>query len=65
VEEPAVFYIWGDKEVEFHRCNVCGCMTHYVTTEKCDVDVVAINMRMAEEEILQDIPLRLIDGKRY
>ena len=40
-------------------------MTHYVTTEKCDVDVVAINMRMAEEEILQDIPLRLIDGKRY
>ena len=39
-----MFYIWCGKEVEFHRCNVCGCMTHYVTTEKCDVDVVAVNM---------------------
>ncbi|KIF49290.1 GFA family protein [Vibrio owensii] len=65
LKEPSVFYIWGDKEVEFHRCNLCGCLTHYVTTEKCDADIVAINMRMAEEEVLKDIPLRLIDGKRY
>ncbi|EEX30871.1 hypothetical protein VIC_003813 [Vibrio coralliilyticus ATCC BAA-450] len=40
-------------------------MTHYVTTPKCDEQVTAINMRMAESVILKDIPIRKIDGSSY
>lgn len=64
-EDPSIYYIWGDKCVEFHRCNLCGCMTHYVTTPKCDEQVTAINMRMAEGVILKDILIRKIDGSSY
>ncbi|MEZ9315023.1 GFA family protein [Vibrio lentus] len=59
------FYCWGDKEVEFHRCNLCGCLTHYVTTEKCSEDIVAVNMRMAENELLSSIPVRKKNGASY
>ncbi|KJY91443.1 aldehyde-activating protein [Vibrio neptunius] len=65
VENPTAFYIWGDKCVEFHRCEHCGCLTHYVTTPKCDEQITAINMRMAEGVILTDIPIKKIDGASY
>ncbi|CAG9298257.1 GFA family protein [Celerinatantimonas diazotrophica] len=61
-KENTVFYIWQDHEVEFHRCNLCGCITHYVTTPKCDEQILAVNMRMAGHEILKNIPVRAIDG---
>ncbi|WP_439146703.1 GFA family protein [Vibrio sp.] len=59
------FYCWGDKEVEFHRCNLCDCLTYYVTTEKCSEDIVAVNMRIAENELLSSIPVRKINGASY
>ncbi|MBY5947657.1 GFA family protein [Photobacterium rosenbergii] len=63
--EETDFYCWGDKEVEFHRCSICGCLTHYVTTEKCDSNILAVNMKMAENEVLAAIPVRKIDGASY
>ncbi|CAH0539555.1 GFA family protein [Vibrio marisflavi] len=65
LKENTAFYCWGDKEVEFHRCNLCGCLTHYVTTDKCSEDIFAVNMRMAESEILSTTPVRKIDGTSY
>ncbi len=56
------FYIWGDKEVEFHFCPVCGCITHYITTPKCDIRRVALNMRMADPALLTGIAVRKFDG---
>ncbi len=64
-KEKPVFYLWGDKEVEFHRCNLCGCITHYVTTPKCNSRITAINMKMADNELLQSLPIRTIDGANY
>ncbi len=64
-KQQSVFYIWGDKQVEFHRCNLCGCITHYVTTKLCDEDIVAVNIRMADAKILSAIPIRKIDGASY
>ncbi|PSW16117.1 aldehyde-activating protein [Photobacterium rosenbergii] len=63
--EKTDFYCWGDKEVEFHRCSICGCLTHYVTTEQCDSNILAVNMKMAENEVLAAIPVRKIDGASY
>ncbi|CAH6999062.1 aldehyde-activating protein [Vibrio alginolyticus] len=65
MKEDTDFYCWGDKEVEFHRCNSCGCLTHYVTTEKCSEDILAVNMRMADIEMLSSIPVRKINGASY
>jgi len=65
MNEKTAFYCWGDKEVEFHRCNSCGCLTHYVTTQKCSEDILAVNMRMAENEVLSSIPVRKINGASY
>ncbi|SHO57031.1 GFA family protein [Vibrio quintilis] len=62
-KEKTVFYIWGDREVEFHRCPLCGCITHYITTPKCDERIFAVNMRMAENDILEGISVREIDGQ--
>ena len=63
--EPTDFYCWGDKEVEFHRCNACGCLTHYLTTQKCSEDILAVNMRIAENEVISRIPVRKINGASY
>ncbi len=64
-KEGVAFYIWGDKEVEFHRCNLCGCITHYITTQECREDILAINMNMAEAEIVNKLPIRKINGASY
>lgn len=64
-KEKSIFYIWGDKEVEFHRCHLCGCITHYKTTPQCASQIIAINMKMADTELLQSIPVRKIDGAQY
>lgn len=55
-------YIWGDREVEFHHCTVCGCLTHYITTEKCSSRITAINARMSDPEIISRIPIRDVDN---
>ncbi|MDS1864315.1 aldehyde-activating protein [Vibrio vulnificus] len=63
--KPTDIYCWGDKEVEFHWCSVCGCITHYVTTAKCLDKILAVNMRMAEAEVLSGIAVRNINGASY
>lgn len=64
-DQPPVSYIWGDKEVAFEHCGVCGCITHYRTLPNCDSEILAINMRMAESELVQSLPRRSIDGAGY
>ena len=38
-------YEWGDRELIFHRCRVCGCVTHTMTAED-PPRVYSINARM-------------------
>ncbi|ENL3533391.1 aldehyde-activating protein [Vibrio cholerae] len=64
-KEKSKFYCWGDKDVEFHRYDICCCVTHYITTPKCDSRIFAVNMRMAENEVLSAIPVRKINGAVY
>ena len=40
-------YIWGDQELAFHRCRICGCMTHMATIDHDPPITFGINMRMA------------------
>ncbi|WP_062665736.1 GFA family protein [Grimontia celer] len=64
-ETPTQTYCWGDEDIEFHHCPVCGCITHYVTTPKCAAKIVAINMRMADNGILEKLPVRYVNGASF
>ncbi|HEY9218838.1 MAG TPA: hypothetical protein VIO94_12355 [Phenylobacterium sp.] len=37
-------YLWGDRELAFHRCKVCGCVTHIAAVRAAMV--YAVNARM-------------------
>ena len=52
-------YIWGDKEIAFHFCKACGCLTHWqsLTDSEC-----AVNMRMCEPAERAQFPIRKFDG---
>ena len=58
----ASVYSWGEKNIELHRCHVCGCATHYATTEKCEEQRVGINFRMMTLDVVDPIPTKMFDG---
>lgn len=57
------YYIWGDKMLEFVRCAVCGCVTHYRTVNGDPNPKIAINFRMVSESITSNIPVRHFNGR--
>lgn len=61
-EQAAVPYRWGDGDLDFMHCPRCGCVTHYVMTEKSSEEKVAVNFRMAKLADTRDIPVRRFDG---
>ena len=61
-KHPSSPYIWGDKDLEFHHCTICGCTTHYITTEKCHEKRIAINARMLDPELIRSLSIRYFDG---
>ena len=54
-------YIWGDKEIEFHRCRNCGTFTHWAAIDK-NLDRMAVNARLMPPEILRDVRVLKFDG---
>ncbi|AQS40313.1 hypothetical protein Sps_05244 [Shewanella psychrophila] len=55
-------YRWGEEYIEFHHCQSCGCLTHYVTTDKVPDAKYGINFRMAPITKMKDIKVRHFDG---
>lgn len=39
-------YVWGDRELAFHRCKECGCVTHFSTLPPAPPRVYGVNARM-------------------
>lgn len=61
--EATSFYIWGDRCIEFHRCNVCGCITHYEgAQDKSETSRLAINARMMDPKDIAGVSVRKFDG---
>ncbi|MFN8579106.1 MAG: aldehyde-activating protein [Candidatus Sericytochromatia bacterium] len=57
-------YSWSDKNIEFIFCASCGCITHYITTEKVEKATIGINFRMLNEQDLSKIKIRRFDGAK-
>ena len=54
-------YMWGDREIEFHRCKVCGNFTHWSPVDK-SLDRMGVNARLLPPELLADIRVLKFDG---
>jgi hypothetical protein len=57
-------YAWGDRTMEFRRCHVCGCTTHWVSIDPEETRM-AINARMLEGLDLGSVEVRKIDGASF
>ena len=60
-----ITYSWGDKYMNFHACEKCGCVTHNTTTDRCETQRVGVNMRMASLDVLDNIKINKIDGAAF
>jgi hypothetical protein len=54
-------YSWGDRSIEFHRCQRCGCVTHWCAVA-ADADRMAVNARLMDPELLRSLRVRKLDG---
>lgn len=59
VSEPdaSETYIWGDKELESHRCRKCGCVTHWAAIDKSRTEM-GVNGRLFEKNVLKELPVK-------
>jgi hypothetical protein len=61
VEGATEVYAWGDKDLEFHRCRGCGCVTHWAPTDRA-LDRMGVNARLMAPEVLAAARVRRLDG---
>ena len=54
-------YMWDDRSIEFHRCKVCGCVTHWAAVDRT-LDRMGINARLMDLEVLASARIRKLDG---
>jgi hypothetical protein len=54
-------YSWGDRSIELHRCQRCGCVTHWCAVA-ADALRMAVNARLLDPEILRSLRIRKLDG---
>ena len=54
-------YMWGDRDIEFHRCKVCGNFTHWAPVDK-SYDRMGVNIRLMPPELTADLRIPKFDG---
>jgi len=55
VTGPTDTYVWGDRMITFHRCQVCGVLTHWTEIDS-DVGKIGVNMQNMCASELKGIP---------
>jgi len=54
-------YMWDDKAIQFHRCRVCGCVSHWSAVDAL-VDRMGVNARLMDPELTRHARVRRLDG---
>ena len=64
VSGPTRAYVWGPRNVGFHFCEQCGCITHYraLRPDAEGRSRTAVNLRMAEPDAVAQLPIDRFDG---
>ena len=55
-------YLWADRQIAFHHCRTCGCMTHMTTTDIDPPVIFGVNARMMPGLDPAKVRLRQIDN---
>ncbi len=57
-------YMRGDKDLGFHFCPTCGCVAYWRGVEPGEDGFhnIAVNVRLAEPDVVADLPVRHFDG---
>ena len=55
-------YAWGRKALQFVRCGICGCITHWERTEPVAGCRVGVNARNFDPSALGPVRIHLFDG---
>lgn len=58
---PTDTYAWNGKNVDFHRCADCGCITHWLPRDATRKRR-GVNARLLPPEVLGTARLRHLDG---
>lgn len=58
---PTRKYVWGDRELEFHFCSVCGCVSHWVAI--AESEEMGVNTRMMDPEAIRTVDRRVDYGQ--
>lgn len=60
--EATAVYSWGDREIAFHHCKTCGCMTHMAAIAVDPPTIFGVNARMMVGLDPKRVRLRQIDN---
>ena len=55
-------YVWGDRDLAFHRCRSCGCVTHMEAIKLDPPVLYGLNVRMMPALDLSTVMLRQVDN---
>lgn len=58
---PTDVYVWGDRELEFHRCHSCGCVVWWAPVDR-GRNRMGVNGRLFPAETLALTPVRHTSG---
>ena len=64
VESSGVAYRQGDCMLDTWHCGTCGCTTHWTAVDPA-YPRMAVNLRMFDPELWQDLPVRCVDGASF
>ena len=60
-DPPTTIYLWNDREIEFHHCRTCGCVSHWAPVDRGH-NRMAVNARLMDPEALAGASVRHLDG---
>ena len=60
-DAPSDTYMWDDREIVFHRCRTCGCVSHWSAVDPAH-DRMGVNARLLPRDTLAGIRVRHLDG---
>ena len=58
---PTDTYAWNGRNVDFHRCRTCGCLTHWLPRNPARTGM-GINARLLDPEVLARAGVRYRDA---
>ncbi len=58
---PTSTYAWNGKNVDFHRCSTCGCVTHW-SPRATGRSQLGVNMRLIDPSVLTRAKIRYKDA---